>query len=128
MTDEQILIALAEKLMGWKHTPSKVFADVGEFYIATIFNHVTVMVNDGKETKGGSTNNWNPLTSDTDACAVLDKMAGKGRLLLMFLDGYKWVCQLNDEKSVECYGEVGPECRRHAICLAALKSVGALEE
>lgn len=103
MKDEEITRVVAEKVMGGllSYDPLGVFVN-GDGVI------------------------FEPLTDDADACAVLDKMAADGwRVTLDKLPDADWFCRFRrgylEERAVE-------DCRRLAICVAALKAVGEWQQ
>lgn len=135
MTDQEIVRALAEKVMGWgRQSPECAWMNVQvhpPVYAAPYF--------------------WNPLRSDEAACAAADKMA---TAMGYATPGYSWdgprfkpetryltqegfplgtecwyvMIEVDGRREFVCVGGREPESRRRAICVAALKSVGAWEE
>jgi hypothetical protein len=124
MTDEQITRALAEKVMGWVQSFIQAKTTSSDWpYYAWMSGY-------GQE--ACSLGSWVPLTSDADACAVLDKMTENGFSFDMQFHEGKWrvgFCENRDYVEAGRYG-VSPEeqDRRRAICIAALKAVGAWGE
>lgn len=69
---------------------------------------------------------WDPLLKDADACAVLDKMAADGwRVTLDKLPDAGWFCRFRRRYLEEWAVQ---DCRRLAICVAALKAVGEWQQ
>ncbi len=114
MTDEQITRALAEKVMGWKVGEDGSFSNMGWDEIHFAFN-------------------WNPLTDDAAACAVLDKVGEDGWHVCLTYgwedrEADRWHCSFEREYPMWKYGECYDDCRRRAICIAALKAIEAWED
>ena len=140
MSDAEIVRLLAEKTMGWEQTahlileqknhPEKRFfsvaSETGQVWYPRVFSE------------------WNPLTSDADSWAVLDKMMSQPVTsrwgFALFVDERGESVEANfsycdpnrdsgsDEVSCRCELEpYNPENRRRAIAIAALKACGAWE-
>lgn len=118
MTDAEIVRAVAVSVMGWEQRPEKsvssqdnpdnpVWCDETGYYQDHVWR-------------------WNPLASDVDACAVLDKMAQQWYIQLDVAVYPKQArCQVMRPEDMELVGEEINPCRRRVICIAALKAVGA---
>lgn len=130
MTDAEIVQVIAEKVMGWHEQtfpksimPSwKGWADDKNVCQAWAEDDPGYDIGDEA---------WNPLTSDADACAVLDRMMELGWPYALgnncVVKGHEHYCHfwLNKEfKSVKVHAD----SRQRAICLAALKAVGVKVE
>lgn len=124
MTDEELVRACAEKVMGWYLSPRGFFwLDDSEKEVACAPDY---------EDERFPT--FNPLNDDRDVCAVLDKMAEKG-----WAGAFGWHTEESpaDERF---YGEFAKSDsegyrsgmhsasdRRRAVVIAALKAVGVEE-
>lgn len=126
MTDGEIVKALAEKVMGWEIGRE---LDKAERYFSIwpegrlMRFHVDTMRH----------SEWNPLTSDADACVVLDKMAETHEVNLVIR--HQRPPQADAADYVGCYfGKsdaflpMSSDARRRVICLAALKAIGVNTE
>lgn len=128
MTDEEIVKACAEKVMGWRLA-------CGWWFTSKACT----------EKSGHTIHSWNPLTDDADACAVLDKMQEDGwrwilghhvRISFSVPPGAVagWFCELSRVPQEPPYRDIleqrasnydpTPAGRRRAIVLAALKAKG----
>ena len=148
MTDQEITRLVAEKVMGWHYNPEGAcwFDDMDQFAAHGQPYHCPQCHMDAQE--------WNPMTSDADACAVIDRLAEQEYAVGLHYQapGYRsgttgigsqdtWEVVIMPPASLRpapsmivyvkpktetwiAHGEPTPDGRRRAICLAALKAVG----
>lgn len=117
MTDDEIIRLVGEHIMGWAWMNSADFHAPKTWYA-----------------RGANLDSadFNPLTDDADACDVLDEMAELGYRVSLTLGNLftpdKWTCLFTRKQVWERPDESHAETdRRRAICIAALKAVGAWE-
>lgn len=115
MTDEEMIRACAEKVMGWQ-CGTEIWGDTDQFVVIV-------------HKPDGSTQNWNPLARDQDACAVLDKMEADGygySLVLLPPDIGCWFTKWQEgEPLPDSSNATGRGIdRKRAIVLAALRAKG----
>ena len=112
MTDEEIVKAAGEKVMGWTFQPcGGIWESDGKSVAWAIVD-------------AGIQGEWNPLTSDADACAVLDALIARPHVivnLLMSLNPRGWWVEVGHP---DRHTRFWCADRRRAIVLAALKAVG----
>ncbi len=119
MTDEQIVETLVTKVMGWTFRArmplESDFLNIPyPFYCAGDLNTAPYR---GRR--------WNPLTSISDAFAVVEKMRDKGYLYAMRLSGAEQVWfqfwrNAADPHTTQDEGSSSEETLCRAICLAAI--------
>lgn len=118
MTGEQITRALAEKIMRWT-VERVIWPGTPECRAAGVMTSI-----DGPDT---GFRQFDPIWSDADSCAVLDKMDADGwayQVANVKRNG-KTICNFVQDGKM---GSAEAETRRRAIAEAALKAVGAWEE
>lgn len=142
MTDADIIRALAEKVMGWERHCIGKTNFVEDFAWFNGGKKVAIECSDVILSAIHQVTYWNPLTSDTDSCAVLDKMVETGwsysisanppwssclpGTLVEFNKGVHPPAFLEDRGEYDFPSHI--DDRRRAICIAALKAVGAWED
>lgn len=128
MTDAEIVRAVAENVMQWTHAP---FPDLANSIHNGCYYWQDKNGQLGALASGEAA--WNPLISDIDSCAVLDKMARTHDVELSTWMG-RWVCgftRIPNSQRNENIMKMRPVCgrdKRHAIVLAALKACGYVWE
>lgn len=148
MSDEEVIKQVADKVMGWPFIPDfewgKPFtAPSLPCTVVDEHGHVRIIYTQAPH---GPVTHWNPLKSDADACAILDRMVELGFDCNVFVGKIEWEPATSDpmvNTMKRHYGPVAeagfykpvkggrhqvennrPEARRRAIILAALKAVG----
>lgn len=120
MSDEEIVRAVAEKVMRWELRNDR------------LTGLQWVQGDPPRRARAEGEGMWNPLTSDADACAVLDKMAADGWQYQIRYDRYGerqyYHYAQFDKTPTSMHFSGMHRGRRRAICIAALKAVGAWEE
>lgn len=121
MTDEEIVKALAEKVMGWE---SKIVIthQMGEF----ISRNLSWAIGDTY----AAPSDWSPLTNDIDSMAVLDKMVENGWWIDLSWNGHAklWGCEIDNLQPGSDLDYHEDPARRRTVAIAALKAVGAFTE
>lgn len=112
MTDAEIIRATAGKVMGWKEFGAEVaYPEVGLIVVVPGAHGYTMQC-------------WNPLASDTDACAIWDELLITHDFVgTQCCDG-EWVCNISGHYAMGPKFQASAADRRRAICLAALEAVG----
>lgn len=120
MTDQELTKSVAETVMGWTYTDA-ITSTMGEYHhLARCW---AAKSDDSREFQFRAPSDWDPLTDDQAACAVLDKirdlgwkydvMGGRGNDSCRITTGFPhqvfYACESN---------------RRRAIVLASLKARG----
>ena len=116
MTDVEIIVALAEKVMGWE-VFGEPYPGPGQWaYSGTIGNqHLEGYIG------GYHVPQWNPLESIADAWIMVEELQSRGIFLgLDAIDVRTWAANLTDRHA--SYRMEGPSAQR-AICLAALATI-----
>lgn len=107
MTDQELIIAAAEKVMGWKASPPDEFGNTIGY--------------DG-DTQRWLGQHWNPLGSDADAFMLVDELTAQGWYLK--LGGPSpWGARFWHSTRPGMFDAVD-HARRRAIVLAALHAKG----
>lgn len=143
MTDEEIKRAVAEKIMGIQGIESRLCErepECGQWVDSYQDNNEECEWLKRMycyQPHGPDTSYWipipDPLTSETDCAAVLDKMAEKFDCFLHKCDA-KWKCYFTTFEEVsttqgrDVRGQHFDRDRKRAICLAALKAMGVSVE
>lgn len=111
MTDNDIVLLVAAKVMGYAS------CDDGKTWATRNYQVTHNVV-------------FNPLVSDADACAVLDKMVTRSTRVSLTYYGMgsdSWQCQIGRFQEDDDFVEVNDDDRRRAICIAAIAAIGAWE-
>ena len=128
MTDNELIRAAAERVMGWAVIPFHAKIEK-KIYPALIENasHDWCLIAD----KRSWARKWNPLASDADAFMLVDAIHSRGEYWFRLTTRWDKVNWSAGWTTQECTGwngrmdiEVTDPDRRRAIVLAALRAVG----
>lgn len=125
MTDQELIVECAEKVMGWETVSRKSFRSTyhpyperGAYpYLVVFANARTVLWRNKQQDHSDDT--WNPLASDADAFMLVDALERVSCDFILEKSGLNWTATFGG-----CHGASG--CgRRRAIVFAALLAVNA---
>lgn len=142
MTDEQIMSVLAEQVMGWGRWTS---ISTGETYLLSskepngppgcwMYDNPTWAIEEDLSKPvvalGGEDETFDPLNDDRAACTVLDALKDSGFRVSLVYGGVftpnEWTCLFTKKSfAVRPDEPYANSSRRRAICIAALKALGA---
>lgn len=117
MTDQEIVMIVAEKVMGWKLSDDFPVLH-GNFLRVNEVGQVLIM-------HMGWVREWNPLHNDVDSFMVVDKIVSQWQVSIcspqIGIDIPVWTVIVGD---VSSFVEARHSSRCRAICIAALKASG----
>lgn len=121
MTDQEIVIIVAEKVMGWKLS-GDFLVPRGNFFGVNEVGQVLIM---HTEPSAWWVREWNPLHNDVDSFMVVDKIVSQWQVSIcspqIGIDIPVWTVMVGD---VSSFVEARHSSRCRAICIAALKASG----
>ena len=120
MTDREIVVAIAEKVMQWTVNRNQMSPSCCDMYEYQNENGLY------RHNANGTRTYWNPLTSISDAFQVVEKMRERFgyafQLDSVGFDGAEWRCQVGwGDDPISVRAESDTPAR--AICLACLDAI-----
>lgn len=129
MTDQEIIVAVAEKVMGWKAYPLDSYNDYRLYEQNRLIENVNrewvfFPASATHSEAHAAAKPWNPLESVASAWMVVENLA-ESRSVRVTSHFPGWRCVVMEHGSGDELGREVADTAPRAICLAALKAIEA---